>query len=392
MAKARTDQSMDVASEVKLDEVQPADQELKTDQLTINFGPQHPAMHGVLFVEVTVDGEIMTGADPIIGYLHRSMEKIFENRTYAQNIAIIDRADYISNFFNEMAFIYPVEKLMEIDVPERAEYLRVIMMELNRIASHVLFFGTYPMDLGGITPFFYCWREREKIYDMFELAAGYRMHPNYFRVGGVKEDVPEEFLTQASKFCDEFAGWLEEYNSLLSGNEIFHLRTRNVGKMTPEWAINLGITGPVLRATGFEWDVRRGDPYSIYDKFDFDIPVGTNGDCFDAYWIRMAEMEQSLRIIQQALSSIPDGPVKAKGVPLNVKPPKGEAYGRIESTRGELAVYIVSDGTGKPYRAKLRAPAFVNLQAVPDLWTGALVADAIALLGIFEPVLGEVDR
>ncbi len=366
--------------------------DLKTDQLTINFGPQHPSMHGVLFVEVTVDGEIMTSANPIIGYLHRSMEKIFEYRTYAQGTAIIDRADYMSAFFNELSFILPVEKLMEIDVPARAEYLRVIMMELNRIASHLLFFGGYGMDLGAITPFLYCWREREKINDIFELAAGYRLHPNYFRVGGVKEDVPEEVFRQTQMFCDEFEGWLEEYNSVLSGNEIFHMRTRNVGKMSKEWAINLGLTGPLLRATGYEWDIRRGDPYSVYDKFDFDIPVGTNGDCFDAYWIRMAEMAQSLKIVQQALSSIPDGRVMAKGVPRNVKPPKGEAYARIESPRGELAVYIVSDGTGKPYRAKLRAPSFVNLEAVPDLWKGALVADAIALLGIFEPVLGEVDR
>ena len=366
--------------------------QLKTEELTINFGPQHPSMHGVLFMEVTIDGEIITSADPIIGYLHRSMEKIFEYRTYAQCTSIIDRADYMAAFFNEMAFIYPVEKLMEIDVPERAEYLRVILMELNRIASHLLFFGGYSMDLGAISPFFYCWREREKINDIFELAAGYRLHPNYFRIGGVKEDVPEEVLEQTSTFCGEFEGWLEEYNSVFTGNEIFHMRTRNIGKMTPEWAIDLGMTGPLLRATGFEWDIRRGDPYSIYDKFDFEIPVGTNGDCFDAYWIRMAEMEQSLRIVQQALSSIPDGRVMAKGVPLNVKPPKGEAYARIESPRGELGVYIVSDGTGKPYRAKLRAPSFVNLAAVPDLWQGALLADAIALLGIFEPVMGEVDR
>ncbi len=365
--------------------------ELKTEQLTVNFGPQHPSMHGVLFLEVTVDGEIMTNIEPIIGYLHRSMEKIFEYRTYAQGTAIIDRADYMSAFFNEYAYVLPVEKLMDIDVPERAEYLRVILMEMNRIASHLLFFGGFGMDIGAITPFLYCWREREKINDLFELAAGYRLHPNYFRVGGVKEDVPEEFLELTSRFCDEFAGWLEEYNTLLTGNEIFHLRTRNIGKMTPEWAIDLGMTGPLLRATGYEWDVRRGDPYSVYDQFDFEIPVGTQGDVFDAYWIRMAEMEQSLKIVQQALSKLPDGPVKAK-VPLNVKPPKGEAYARIESPRGELAVYIVSDGTDKPYRAKLRAPSFVNLEAIPSLLKGHLVADAIALVAIFEPVMGEVDR
>ena len=365
--------------------------ELRTEEITVNFGPQHPSMHGVLFLEVRVDGEVMTHIEPIIGYLHRSIEKIFEYRTYAQCVAIIDRADYLSAFFNEYAFIQPVEKLMDIDVPERAEYLRVILMELNRIASHLLFYAAYGMDLGAITPFLYAWREREKLCDIFELAAGYRLHPNYFRVGGVKEDVPEEFLEQTIRFCNEFAGWLEEYNSLLTGNEIFQLRTRNIGKMTPGWAVNLGMTGPLLRATGKKWDIRKGDPYSIYDRFDFDIPVGLQGDCFDAYWVRMAEMEQSLKIVKQAISQIPDGKIRAK-LPLNVKPPRGEAYARIESPRGELAVYIVSDGTAKPYRAKLRAPSFVNLEAVPELLKGALIADAVALFGIFDPVMGEVDR
>lgn len=365
--------------------------ELRTEELQVNFGPQHPSMHGVLFLRVTLDGEVMTHIEPVIGYLHRSMEKIFEYRTYAQGTAIIDRADYMSAFFNEYAYVCPVEKLMEVEVPERAQYIRVLLMELNRIASHLLFYGGYGMDIGAISPFLYCWREREKINDLFELASGYRLHPNYFRVGGVKEDVPEAFLEETAKFCDSFAGWLEEYNTLLTGNEIFHVRTRGVGKMKPEWAINLGMTGPLLRATGLKWDLRKNDSYCIYDKFDFDIPVGEQGDCFDAYWIRMAEMEQSLKIVQQALSRMPDGKVRTK-VPFNVRPPKGEAYARIESPRGELAVYIVSDGSDKPYRAKLRAPSFVNLEAVPELLKGALVADAIALVGIFEPVMGEVDR
>lgn len=365
--------------------------ELRTEDIPVNFGPQHPSMHGVLFLRVTLDGEIMTHIDPVIGYLHRSMEKIFEYRNYAQGIAIIDRADYMSAFFNEIAFILPIEKLMDIDVPERAQYIRVILLELNRIASHLLFYGGYGMDIGAISPFLYCWREREKLNDLFELVAGYRLHPNYMRVGGVKEDVPEEFLERTAQFCNEFPGWLEEYNSLLTGNEIFHLRTRGVGKMTPEWAINIGLTGPLLRATGYKWDVRKGDPYLIYDRFDFEVPVGEHGDCFDAYWIRMAEMEQSVRIIKQALSQLPDGQVRKK-LPRVIKPPKGEAYARIESPRGELAVYLVSDGTHRPYRAKIRAPSFVNLEAIPELLKGKLVADAIALVGIFEPVMGEVDR
>jgi NADH-quinone oxidoreductase subunit D len=264
-------------------------------------------------------------------------------------------------------------------------------MELNRIQNHALLYGTLGMDLGAITPVFYSQRERERIFDLFELAAGYRMHPNYFRVGGVKEDVPEEFLTGTAKFCDDFAGWLEEYNSLLTGNEIFHVRTRGVGKIDPTWAINAGITGPLLRASGFKWDLRKDDPYSIYDQFDFEVPVGTSGDVFDAFWIRMAEMEQSLRIIKQALSKLPDGPVKAK-VPLNVRPPKGEAYARIESPRGELAVYIISDGSNKPYRAKVRAPSFLHIGCLPDMLRGRLVADAIALVGVIDIVMGEVDR
>lgn len=365
--------------------------ELRTDEMQVNFGPQHPSMHGVLFLKMTLDGEIITDCDPVIGYLHRSMEKIFEYRTYAQDIAIIDRADYLSAFFNEMAFIQPVEKLMDVDVPERAQYLRVILMELNRIANHLMFYATFGMDVGATSPFMYSWREREKVLDLFELAGGYRMHPNYFRIGGVREDVPEEFLEGAARFCDDFSGWLEEYNTLLTGNEIFHVRTRGVGKMTPEWAVNMGVTGPLLRATGFKWDLRKDDSYSIYDRFDFDIPVGTQGDCYDAYWIRMAEMEQSLRILKQALSGLPDGPVKAK-VPLNVRPPAGEAYARIESPRGELAAYIVSDGSDKPYRAKLRAPSFIHIQAIPDMIKGCLVADMIVVVAIVEPVMGEVDR
>lgn len=365
--------------------------ELRTETIRVNFGPQHPSTHGVLYLIVDLDGEIVVNLEPVIGYLHRGMEKIFEYRNYSQCIAIIDRADYMSAFFNEMALVYTVEKLMEIDIPPRGDYLRVILMELNRIASHLLFYGAYGMDLGAITPFLYCWREREKVMDLFELAAGYRLHPNFFRVGGVREDVMDEFLEGSLKFVKELPAWLKEYETLLTWNEIFDIRTRGVGRMTKEWAINLGITGPLLRATGFRWDVRRGDPYSVYDQFDFEIPVGTQGDCFDAYRIRMLEMVQSARIIEQAINKIPDGPVRAK-TRLNVMPPKGEAYGRIESPRGELACYVVSDGTEKPYRAKLRAPSFVNLQAISELLKGHLVADAIAILGIFEPVMGEVDR
>lgn len=364
---------------------------LKTETIRVNFGPQHPSTHGVLYIIVDLDGEVVVNLEPVIGYLHRGMEKIFEARNYAQCTAIIDRADYMSAFFNEMALVYPLEKLMEVQVPRRGEYLRVILMELNRIASHLLFYGAYGMDVGAISPFLYCWREREKVMDLFELAAGYRLHPNFFRVGGVKEDVPDEFLEGALRFVRELPAWIEEYENLLTWNEIFEIRTRGVGKITKEWAVNFGITGPLLRATGFEWDVRKGDTYSVYDEFDFDIPVGTKGDCWDAYHLRLLEMLQSARIVEQAIAKIPDGPVRTK-VALRPKPPKGEVYARIESPRGEIGCYIVSDGSEKPYRLKLRAPSFVNLQAIPDLIKGHLIADFIALLGIFEPVMGEVDR
>lgn len=365
--------------------------ELRTETIRVNFGPQHPSTHGVLYLVVDLDGEIIVNLEPVIGYLHRGMEKIFEYRNYSQCIAIIDRSDYMSAFFNEMALIYTVEQLLEVDIPRRGDYLRVILMELNRIASHLLFYGAYGMDVGAITPFLYCWREREKVMDLFELAAGYRLHPNFFRVGGVREDVTDEFLEGTMRFIKELPAWLEEYETLLTYNEIFNVRTRRVGKMTKEWAINYGITGPLLRATGFRWDIRKGDPYSVYEDFEFDIPVGTRGDCFDAYRIRILEMIQSARIIEQAVNNLPDGPVRVK-TPLNVKPPKGEAYARIESPRGELACYVVSDGTEKPYRAKVRAPSYVNLMAIPELLKGHLIADAIALFGIFEPVMGEVDR
>jgi NADH-quinone oxidoreductase subunit D len=391
MAKAKTDQDIQAVSELTISEAATGPK-METEEITVNFGPQHPSMHGVLFLEMTVDGEVITSCKPIIGYLHRSMEKIFEYRTYAQCTCLIDRADYLSAFFNELAFIYPVEKLMGVDVPERAEYIRVILMELNRIASHLMFFGTFGMDIGALSPFLYAWREREKILDLFEMISGYRMHPNYFRIGGLKADVPEGFFELTSRFVDEFDGWLEEYNSVLTGNEIFHIRTRNVGKLTPEWAIDLGMTGPLLRTTGVKWDLRKNDPYSIYDRFEFEVPVGTQGDCFDSYWVRMKEMEESNKILKQALSSIPDGPIKAKGVPLNVKPPKGESCARIESPRGELAVYIVSDGSGKPYRARLRSPSFVHLQSLPDMLKDTYLADMIALVAIIDPVMGEVDR
>lgn len=365
---------------------------LQTKTVTVNFGPQHPSTHGVLYIKAELDGEIIVKADPIIGYLHRSMEKIFEDRYYNQCIAIVDRADYIGPIFNEMAVVLAVEKLLQVQIPERAQYLRVMLMELNRIASHGFFWGTYGQDLGCFfTTFLWLWREREMAYDLLEEITGYRMHHNYMRFGGVLKDAPEGWLERLEAFMDEMEKRVEVYENLLTYNEIFLARTKNVGEITRKWAVDWGITGPILRATGTQWDLRKNDPYSIYDRFDFDIPTGTNGDCWDGYKVRMEEIKQSIKIIRQALSEIPGGPTRAK-LPMRVKPPKGEAYVRIEGPRGELGCYVVSDGSEKPYRMKLRAPSFVNLASAQELLQGELIADFIALLGLYDPVMGEVDR
>ena len=365
---------------------------LETKLVTVNFGPQHPAMHGVLYIKAELDGEVIADVEPNIGYLHRSMEKIFENRYYNQSIAIVDRADYIGPMFNETVVALTIEKLLGIKVPERAEYLRVLAMELNRIASHSFFWGNFGQDIGCFfTTFLWFWREREMVYDLLEEISGYRMHHNYMRVGGVNQDTPDGWLDKVSAFCDEMEKRVEVYENLLSYNEIFLARTKNVGKMTKQWCIDWGITGPLLRATGFEWDLRKNDPYSIYDQFDFDVPTGSNGDVWDAYKVRMEELKQSIWIVRQALDKIPEGPVRAK-VPMKVKPPKGEAYCRVEGARGEIGCYIVSQGENKPYRMKLRAPSFINLASLQDILKGQMIADFVAIVGAYDPVMGEVDR
>lgn len=365
---------------------------LATKHISLNLGPQHPSVHGVLYIKCEVDGEIILTADPIIGYCHRSVEKIFEYRYYNQIIATVDRTNYIDTYFNEMTVTLAIEKLMQVQVPERAEYLRVIMMELNRIRSHVFFWGNLGQDVGCfLTTFMWSWREQEMYYDLGEEISGYRMHPNYMRVGGVAADVPEGWLEKVAAFCNEMEKRVEVYERLLSYNEIFLARTKNVGKMTKKWCIDWGVTGPMLRSTGLKWDLRKNDPYSIYDRFDFDVPVGVNGDVWDTYKLRMEEIRQSIKIIRQALSKIPDGPVRAK-LPMKVKPPKGEAYARTEVPRGEQGCYIVSQGDYKPYRIKLRAPSFIHIACCQDLLKGKLIADVVALLGIIDPVIPEADR
>lgn len=365
---------------------------LETKLVTVNIGPQHPSVHGVLYLKAEIDGEMIVKADPVIGYSHRSVEKIFENRYYNQCIIISDRTCYIDTYFNEMTIVLAVEKLMQVKIPERAEYLRVIMMELNRIASHGFYWGNLGQDVGCFfTTMLWLWREREMMYDLGEEISGYRMHPHYMRVGGVANDAPEGWLERTGAFCDEMEKRVDVYENLLSFNEVFLARTKNVGNMTKEWCIDWGVTGPILRGAGLKWDLRKNDPYSIYDRFDFDIPVGGNADIWDGYKVRMEEIRQSIKIIRQALKDIPDGPIRAK-LPMKVKPPKGEAYARVEAPRGEQGCYIVSDGTEKPYRMKLRMPSFIHIGACQDLLKDELIADVVALLGHIDPVIPEVDR
>lgn len=369
----------------------PVNGESKTETIMLNMGPQHPSTHGVLYVILELDGEFISRAEPCIGYLHRGIEKMAENRDYYQTIPLTNRCDYVIAFAYEHAYVLAVEKLLGIKVPERAEYIRIIMMELARIASHLLWISAYGMDLGAFTPIMYAFRDREYIMDLFDMAAGYRLMPNYFRFGGVKEDIPDGFIEKTLEFTDIMLAGVDEYEALLSGNEIFIARTKNVGHFKKDWAINIGLTGPALKSTGFKWDLRKEEPYSIYDRFEFDIPVGTNGDCYDAYKIRMQEMRESVKIIKQAASQIPDGAVRAN-LPRVIKPPKGEAYARVESSRGEIGAYVVSDGSSRPFRFKLRAPSFVNLMTLPTVLVGEKIADVVAIIGILDVVLGEVDR
>ena len=371
--------------------------DVKSEEMILNMGPQHPSTHGVLRLELGTDGEIVSWVRPHIGYLHRCFEKHAENLTYPQVIPFTDRMDYLASMNNNLGYVLPIEKMMDLKVPERVEYIRVIMCELNRIASHLISFGTYGIDIGAFTPFLFAFRERERIFDLFEMTCGARMLYNYIWVGGVSHDLPDGFIEIATKFVDEFQGHIDEYNRLLSGNKIFISRTAHVGILPPELAINYNITGPNLRGSGVKWDLRRDDPYSIYDRFEFDIPVGrgemgTVGDCWDRYMVRIREMEQSARILKQALKQIPKGDVHA-AIPKQIKPPKDtECYFRTENPRGELGVYLISDGSNKPYRVKIKSPCFVALSVLPEICKGAMIADIVAIVGSIDIVLGEVDR
>ncbi|MDT7541737.1 MAG: NADH-quinone oxidoreductase subunit [Acidobacteriota bacterium] len=391
------------------------DQPLDT-QMTLSFGPQHPSTHGVLRLEIVLDGEMIVKAVPDIGYLHTGMEKLFEYKKYQQGIVITDRMDYLNPLGNNLAYCMAVEKLLGIEIPERAQVIRVLMCELQRIASHMVWLGTHALDLGAMTVFFYCFREREKILNMIEAASGERMTPSYFRIGGLMMDLPAGFEKRCRQFLEGFPHSLEDFHDLLTGNRIFQKRTRGVGVISAEDAIDWGLTGPSLRGSNVALDIRRANPYSGYENYDFEIPVETGCDVWSRYMVRMRELPESIKIIRQAVDRLKPGPVKADA-PKVVLPdreamkthmdalihhflivaegfnvPVGEVYQAIEGSKGELGVYIKSDGGPKPARVHVRGPSFINLSALPLMTEGEMIADLVAVIGSLDIVLGEIDR
>ena len=360
-------------------------------ELMVNMGPQHPGTHGVFRLVLWIDGERIVKAEPHIGYLHRGSEKLFEDEDYGQIITLFDRLDYISNLNMELALCLAVEKLMGLEIPDRAQYIRTILCELNRIASHMLYYAVYGLGAGAMTPSLYGFRDRERILLLFEAVTGARMMHNYIRVGGVRHDLPDDFESRMGQLMSELRQGVEECDQLLSQSEIFLERTKGIAPIGGADAIDYGVTGPNLRASGVVEDVRVSEPYGIYERFDFGIPVGTNGDCWDRYYVRVEEMRQSLRIVEQAMDQMEPGEITAK-VRRITRPPKGEVYQRTESPRGDFGVYLVSDGKDRPYRLKVRAPSFANLQALRHMLRNAYVADAVVVLGSIDIVMGEVDR
>jgi NADH-quinone oxidoreductase subunit D len=361
------------------------------DEIILNMGPQHPSTHGVLRVKLRLDGERIDGSECIIGYLHRGVEKIAEHRTYQQFAPYVDRMDYVAAVSNGLGYCEAVEKLLNAEAPPRARVVRTILTELQRIASHLLWLGTHALDIGALTPVFYCLREREEVLKIFERYCGARLTTHAFRIGGLQYETYDAFERDVEKFCKDFGGKVDEYEQLLTSNRIWVGRTKGVGILTAEQAIALGVTGPPLRATGVKWDLRKAQPYAAYSDFEFDIPTGKNGDTYDRYLVRMEEMRQARRICLQAVEKIPAGPIMAK-VGKVLKPPPGEVYHSIEAPKGEIGYYVVSDGTTQPYRVRVRPPSFVNLQSFDTMVRGALVADVVAIIGTLDIVLGEVDR
>ncbi len=364
---------------------------IRTEEMLLNVGPQHPSTHGVFRLVLKIDGEIIVEAKPVIGYLHRGTEKLAEDLQYTQIIPYTDRMDYVSAMTNNYVIVHAVETMMGIQVPERAEYLRVLAMELNRVASHLLWWGTFILDFGATSPLLYAFRDREMILNLLNELSGARLTFNYMRVGGVKWDAPEGWLEKVAEFVPYLRGQLKGYHQLVSGNEIFLNRTKGIGKYTKEDAINYSLSGANLRSTGVKWDLRKDEPYSIYDRFDFNVVTREEGDALARYYCRLGEIEESLKIIEQALEQFPkEGEIMAK-VPKIIKAPKGEAFVRIEGSRGEIGCYISSDGKKEPYRLKFRRPSFYNLQILPKLLEGESISNLIAILGAVDIVLGEVD-
>ncbi|MCI0403805.1 MAG: NADH-quinone oxidoreductase subunit D [Acidobacteria bacterium] len=364
---------------------------LGADEIILNMGPQHPSTHGVLRVKLKLDGEKVVGSECIIGYLHRGVEKIGENRTYPQFAPYVDRTDYVAAVSNGLGYCEAVEKLLGAEAPPRARWVRTILTELQRIASHLLWLGTHALDIGAITPLFYTFREREEILKIYEKYCGARLTTHAFRIGGLQYETYGGFEEEVKAFCRDFDKRIDEYEELLTSNRIWVERTRDIGIITAADAVAMGVTGPILRGSGVRWDIRKAMPYAAYDQFQFDIPIGERGDTYDRYLVRLEEMRQSRRILLQAVESIPEGPIMAR-VGKVIKPPPGEVYHSIEAPKGELGYYIVSDGTTQPYRLRIRPPSFVNLQALDRMIQGHLVADVVAIIGTIDIVLGEVDR
>ncbi len=366
---------------------------IRTEPVTINVGPQHPSTHGVFRMRVTFDGEQVIDVEPVMGYLHRGTEKLAEGRTYVQIVTLTDRLDYAAAMSNNLAYVRAVERLAHIEVPERAMYLRVITAELQRIASHLIATGFLALELGtfGGTPLMYCFRERERILDLFEMLCGARITVSYMRPGGVLQDAPEEFWPALDQLLEDMPGYIDELEGLLTGNEIVLSRIRNVGILTDEQAINASVTGPVLRASTVKWDLRRADPYEIYDRLDFEVPIGASGDTFDRYLVRIQEMRESVKIVKQCVEQIPEGLVRSEA-PFFIRAPIGDAYAAVEAPKGELGFYLVSDGGISPYRCKIRSPSFINLTVLRDMLVGWKIADLVVIFGSIDIVLGEVDR
>ena len=366
---------------------------IRTEPVTINMGPQHPSTHGVFRLRVTFDGEVVVDVEPVFGYLHRGTEKLAEERSYVQIVTLTDRLDYVSSMSNNLAYVRSVEKLAGIEVPERGQYLRVISAELQRLASHFIATGFMLQELGtfGGTPLMYCFRERERILELFEMLCGARITLSYMRPGGVLQDAPEEFWPALDTLIGDMPRYLDELEGLITTNEIVLARTRGIGIVPPDLAVAGSLTGPMLRASGVQWDLRKADPYEIYDRVDFDVPIGYEGDTYDRYYVRIQEMRQSVRIIEQCIEQIEEGPVLTDG-PFFVRPPAGDAYAAVEGPKGELGFYLVSDGGISPYRCKIRAPSFINLTLLRDMLVGWKLADLIIIFGSTDVVLGEVDR